>query len=109
MGDKYLLKMAAKAAGHKLGADWNCLPEGILINGDDNFSGIEWNPLKDDGDALRLAAVIEMELSLGQCGGVVYKRRPMKEQIEELSEDYMSAIRLSIVRSAAEIGKANGK
>ena len=100
--DRDLLELAAKAAGYNVRRQ-SMAPGFIRLCAK---GGPEhWNPLTDDGDALRLAAVLEMEVSLGQCGGIVYRRRPMKESIEEISEDYMSAIRLAIVRAAAAIGE----
>lgn len=103
MKDREMLELAAKAAGYELVFPENAADGNFHFGPDGNFN--IWNPLTSDGDALRLAAVIEVEVSLGQCGGIVYKRRPMKESITELSEDYMAAIRLAITRAAAEIGK----
>lgn len=103
MKDRELLEMAARAAGIEAQYSDNC--GDFSIGKPYSREEVIWNPLTDDGDALRLAAVLEVEVSLGQCGGIVYKRRPMKESIEEISEDYMAAIRLAIVRAAAEIGK----
>ena len=105
--DRDLLELAAKAAGYDVvwNEHWKCYQHRNPVP--DKFGTVRhpWIPLTDDGDALRLAAVLEMEVSLGQCGGIVYRRRPMKESIEEISEDYMSAIRLAIVRAAAAIGE----
>lgn len=104
MGDRELLELAAKAVGIEL-VPCTC-SKGLLRVATSRGYQTHWDPLTDDGEALRLAAVLELEVSLGQCGGIVYKRRPMKENIEELSEDYMAAIRRAIVRAAAEIGRA---
>ena len=48
--DRELLELAAKAAG----IDWWRVSEGF-----DN-----WNPLTDDGDALRLAGVLLLEIDM---------------------------------------------
>lgn len=64
MTDKELLEMAAKAAGYNLGIDWDCSTTGIFINGDDLYSGDKWNPLTNDGDALRLAVMLKMQVSV---------------------------------------------
>lgn len=96
--DRELLELAAKAAGHKLGEDWSCLPEGIFINGDDRFSGDEWNPLTDDGDALRLA------VKLNLLYGKVFTRGVSDNH--EDGDDIYAATRRAIVRAAAKIGEA---
>lgn len=60
----------------------------------------EWNPLTDDGDALRLA----VKLSIFN-GADFYKFR-MHERIGNQGKDDCYATRRSIVRAAAEIGKS---
>lgn len=51
MTDKELLELAAKAIGHSI----ECDPISGLTFFDSKFSGVLWNPLHNDGDALRLA------------------------------------------------------
>lgn len=51
MTDKALLEAAARAEGHTV--DFDDL-SGLSFYGD-RFAGILWNPLDNDGDALRLA------------------------------------------------------
>ncbi len=108
MDDRELLELAARAAGHTLGPDWYCLPEGIFINGDDRFSGTEWNPLTDDGDALRLAVKLgihirhwvyacEAEDNDGRSTGMIHAR--------EFNSDMGAATRRAIVLAAAAIGR----
>ncbi len=96
MTDRELLNLAAKA--YNSGNDaWQCADyqRGFIGN---------WNPLDDDGDALRLAVKLELDLSLGLCGGIVYMRRGAR--IEEFSdEDPYAATRRAIVRAAAAIGE----
>lgn len=105
MSDFKLLAMAVKAAGLHV--------KGHRVDADDNFTNFivgakgtrektDWNPLTDDGDALRLAAYLELEVSLGRNGCIIYMKGGRK--IEEISGDYMSAIRRAIVRAAAAIG-----
>lgn len=99
-----LLELAAKAAGI-----WpvlcyesarNCLRIG------DRKSYTLWRPLTDDGDALRLAIDLELDVSLGKNGAVVEFG---KLQIEELNaNDPYAAVRLAIVRAAAAIGEKMG-
>lgn len=105
-----LLDLAAKAARVKI--EWN-----VMINRNSpilapktqqerNWLGHEhtpWNPLSDDGDALRLAIDIELDVSFGKSGAVVEFGRL---QIEELdASDPYEAVRLAIVRAAAAIGE----
>jgi hypothetical protein len=91
--DKELLALAAKAAGMEL--EW-------YENGSIHF----WNPLTDDGDALRLAVKLRLELgfpkeycvwSFGTNGAVC---------MEDPSNDPYAATRRCIVRAAAAIGES---
>ena len=55
MTDRELLEAAAKAAGK------NAASDGVIYAG---FVSREWNPLTDDGDALRLACAIAIKHEL---------------------------------------------
>lgn len=111
MTDREMLELAAKAAGHTLGPDWDCLPSGIFINGDEHFSGDEWNPLLDDGDALRLA--VKLSLTINVSGMFVHadccNRYDDIGYFEENSARndgcILKAARRVIVRAAAAIGE----
>lgn len=123
MDDKELLELAAKAAGmDSLDAlEWKKNPDGTW----NNYLDCEgrtwrvWNPLKDDGDALRLA--VKLELTIERERYVVHVSKiPTPEQADNdergeiiSSESLgMAALnpflrtRLAIVRAAAEIGKS---
>jgi hypothetical protein len=107
MNDRELLELAAKAADYK---EFDVLDNhefwSVIL--DESPLGnrfIHWNPLTDDGDAIRLAVSLELDLNLGQLGTLVYMKRGVKN-IEELSEDCMAAFRRAIVRAAAAIGAA---
>ena len=107
MTDRELLELAAKAAGMKDGT-WF---DGYNDEGSD--TGDYWNPLTDDGDALRLA----VKLWLAVWTAVDNGRPPMYAlalgggypntiRAEELHDtDPYAATRRAIVRAAAEIGK----
>lgn len=98
MNDKELLILAAKAAGVPLA-------ERIGLQKDyfaDDRTGNEWNPLTDDGDALRLAVKLQLDCSFGANGTLSHARRI--GDFEEFSSDSMAAARRSIVRAAAEVG-----
>jgi hypothetical protein len=100
--DRELLEMAAKAAGIEL---WH---EDVFINGltqkVSNNGVLRWNPLTDDGDALRLAVKLRhFRIGLGECiGRGAYSHIAMLES----GPDPDAATRRAIVRAAAEIGKA---
>ena len=111
MTDRELLEAAANAAGIDFHVEWNSLgPTGRYRIG---AGGDEWNPLTDDGDALRLA------VKLGQIGhfcvnlgsGAVSTEDPAGKPLpvlfacEDMTGDPFAATRRAIVRAAAEIGK----
>jgi hypothetical protein len=107
MTDKELLELAAKAAGIEY--DF-CRPElgGCQIR--KPFVSGFWNPLTDDGDALRLAVKLGLKTSVGYDIGLVFCR-PSESDEHEVWEplgknDPYAATRRAITRAAAEIGKA---
>lgn len=121
MTDRELLELAAKAAGYEFGVlndkpkikrdgvgtcgTWGC--------GRHNLH--DWNPLEDDGDALRLAVKLGILVDLrytspetARYNSVTYWPNPMKgERIEfgDREMDPYAATRRAIVRAAAEIGR----
>lgn len=113
MIDRELIRLAAKAAGvngpQVQGFD------GIVI-GNERDGHIFWNPLKDDGDALRMAVKLRMALSLDSpvAGPVGFCRAyPSSSNLLAMDEwannDPYTATRRAIVRAAAEIGKQQEK
>ncbi len=103
MTDKELLDLAAKAAGMSKSIWW-LVDNHFCKMGDINF---QWNPLEKDGDALRLA--VKLDIDINFCGAEV-RAYPVIQTDRFISEsrvhDPDSATRRSIVRAAAEIGKA---
>lgn len=94
--DRELLEMAAKAARYQYAKHGGY----IVVDG---IPG-NWNPLSDDGDALRLAVKLEIELWFGNGG---LNASGMSMDIEEdYGEDPAAATRRAIVRAAAAIGEA---
>lgn len=117
ISDITLLESAAKAAGFLNWTKYNtCL---FIETGHSRGStGYHWNPLTDDGDALRLAITVGINIQHGvKIGRKINSEEPTIETfdsesrfdgwIEEVKAgDALAATRLAIVRAAAEIGKA---
>lgn len=112
MTDGELLEFAAKAAGYQLEGPANrhvsqgVTPDNQLLINDKGGHSV-WNPLTDDGDALRLAVCLGMHLTLPQYAGQpteVYTNRSAPILIVCL--DTFEQTRRAIVMTAAEIGKA---
>ena len=114
--DRELLELAAKAAGLNIKMD--------RINAEDQFIGfivgarntsekVAWNPLTDDGDALRLAVKLQMMIDHVRHGYmtdnvVAVCRFPDAQgktsEYESINPDPYAATRRAIVRAAATIG-----
>lgn len=106
MTDRELLELAAKAAG----MDYLVWTPGVspLVPGEKRINGqMVWNPIHDDGDALRLAVRLDIEIEPVRFGGraIVRDDDDYGEQFDEESSDRMAATRRAIARAAAEIGK----
>jgi hypothetical protein len=93
MTDRELLTYAAKAAGYTA---FHGHAAQILDSG--------WNPLTDDGDALRLA--VKLHIGILQCQEGVDAVMPRGRRIEGWGENREESTRRAIVRAAAEIGRA---
>lgn len=119
MGDdnKYLLQMAAKAAGIKI--RWNDLVNGFLHTVPAGSRGgltglVLWRPLQDDGDALRLAVRLQIAIYQWDSGGGCTAKHLEAGDFEEVycgrkpDSEYceLAANRLAIVRAAASIGES---
>ena len=107
MTDRELLEMAAKAAGLPMCEEWDCAADGdgILI-GAGNGDLKPWNPLTDDGDALRLAVELDISLIGDFPQNIVVVAFDARRIIEKYDGDKYAATRLAIVRAAAAIGSA---
>lgn len=108
MTDRELLELAAKAAG-------------IVLNFPQDYGGADflsptnvdgwkiWNPLTDDGDALRLAVVLGLELTMPKYKGFgtsVEHQRGSFVGCTAFDDDAFKQTRRAIVIAAAEVGKA---
>jgi len=99
MTDRELLVAAAKAAG--IGSY-----KGDYANGLDTKTGF-WNPLTDDGDALRLAVKLNIGVqSHAGAGDYSLADAGVLPIVELHGTNPYAATRRAIVRAAAEIGRA---
>ena len=105
MTDRELLELAAKAAGYAVDCGFDDCP--LIYGFDAGPDGPrEWNPLTDDGDALRLAVDLRLEIELTESTVLVeFETLPSATQLELLGSEPHAATRRAIVRAAAEIGR----
>jgi len=112
-----LLELAAKAAGIEL--RWpNPIDSDLSPR---TWPGLEtWNPLTDDGDALRLAVKLRIAIhhddpDASQAGFTRYQKVPFtldgygpwfQKEWHRDSPDQSAATRRAIVRASAEIGRS---
>ena len=110
MTDKELLELAAKAVGMHVKAQ--------RVDADDKFTHlvvgqkfkpekIDWNPLTDDGSALRLAVRLNIEFACFDDSQKVNSGVwSAYDYVTPYNGDKQAATRRAIVRVAAEIGRA---
>lgn len=99
--DKELLELAARAAGFRIS---NRLADGgIMTMNDARPSPHKWNPLTDDGDALRLAVKLNALVDINNGKTACVLLGPETDSVQHDSDPY-AATRRAIVRAAAEIG-----
>ena len=118
MNDKELLELAAKAAGIEV--EWkevtrSRIAEFKIIKHTKHCGffakGKEWNPLDDDGDALRLAVKLHINIEIWNVDALIRTCFYIKDRGHgSFGEPYTirpyAATRRAIVRAAAEIGRA---
>lgn len=116
MTDIELLELAAKAAGFQ---NWTVRSDSLFIEtgssrGD---NGYYWNPLTDNGDALRLAVKLNLEIVRSRITDAKLHVVSCHKQYEDVHEEYRwqwefckddpyAATRRAITRAAAAIGGA---
>lgn len=94
MTGRELLELAAKAAGYER-------------NSAGPIGPCEWNPLEDDGDALRLAVCLNIRIGFRPAcyadtpSGIRFYGREFSSD----GDDKNARTRRAIVRAAAEIGR----
>lgn len=112
--DRNLLERAARAAG--LYEDWPAPDYEVQWNGDGMWCcgmgrGYLWNPLTDDGDALRLAVKLRIGvLCYGETVVTLFEKPgdigPVPQRRTAVVEgDESAAVRRAITRAAAEMAQ----
>lgn len=109
MNDRELLELAAKAVGLKYIKPTNDYNGGLglVLCDEHDRPVVDWRPITDDGDALRLAVKLGLLVhgldsssavfcQVGECPNAF---------LEHAKPDPYAATRRAIVRAAAEIGK----
>ena len=107
MTDRELLELAANAAGYEL--DWYPSTRCDLVTKRSvgEVVKLDWNPLTNDGDALRLVVKCNLHVCVGYGSvSACLQDDGSFHQIEETKNDPYAATRRAIVRSAAEIGRS---
>lgn len=107
--DRELLELAAKAAGIRLHV-WGTPGNANFEDMDDGPYGRPWNPLTDDGDALRLAAKLKIDIEWQATNPFPEPRVEAYQRNDEgtyfCAYEHEDDYRRAIVRAAAAIGKA---
>ena len=106
MTDRELLELAAKAAG--IDARWFDGWNGFFIHLPHQLPTYwpKWSPLTDDGDALRLAVKLGLNVNQWPDEDGTGSYCAITDFITEThNSDPYAATRRAIVRAAAEIGK----
>lgn len=106
MTDRELLELAALAAGIDP-LYWT--ENGWLCETQDSSPRYLWNPLTNDGDALRLAVKLRLGINITsgcQWTSITYFHHNNMPYVSiDHNDDAYAATRRAIVRAAAEIGK----
>lgn len=97
--DRELLELAARAAG--IDGWWSGDDYCFGYNGNKNVP-VPWRPLTDDGDALRLAVKLKLEIGIWFETTRV-ESDEAESMVEKHGSDPYAATRRAIVRAAAEI------
>ena len=102
MSDRELLELAAKAAWYDVVYDST-----YLTFFRQNVPGRPiWNPLNDDGDALRLAVKLKLSVNIEERDQHEWSHIVWVGSVfEPLQSDPYAATRRAIVKAAAEIGR----
>ena len=98
MTDREMLELAAKAAGLHIKVSSNS-GMGLKVHGNCNW----WNPLTDDGDALRLAVKLHMQVSVTTESCRAETLPCLGVRVNDSDENL--ATRRAVVMAAAAVGR----
>ena len=101
--DKELLELAAKAAG--LVGIHERANKFCYTSSHGHGGSVMWNPLESDGDALRLAVNLGMELDIDIVSCTATYKSGGYFNLTEVDDNPYAATRRAIVRAAAAIGE----
>lgn len=106
MTDRELLELAAKAAGYEYRWDRAVgIARARPVGSGPAFPA--WTPLTDDGDALRLAVTLGIDVQqFTESRMVEAWKHPNQACGEDYGSDPFAATRRAITRAAAQIGNA---
>lgn len=111
MTDRELLKLAAEAAGYLPNQNWTW-SDRVGASGAYRYrvagDWVEWNPLTNDGDALRLAVRLRIAVDpwgVGAAAVAIVNNRAATAE-PHYGDDPGRATRRAIVRAAAEMGRS---
>ena len=111
MTDRELLELASKAAGYAINPHKNYKMCRDLIF---THNAKNWNPLTDDGDALRLAVKLGLDVCIDAPNDrephthvIGFQNAASAETVDAIENhgDPLAATRRAITRAAAEIGR----
>ena len=106
MTDRELLELAAKAA-FPGGFEWNGVSQCIEFIPEGSCYYRKWRPLEDDGDALRLADSLELDILHRVVGGtrveILPAGGPLTVEAYVGTSVRLAATRRAIVRAAADM------
>ncbi len=94
--DRELLTLAAKAAGY-WDTKFNCVAD---------LPWPSWNPLTDDGDALRLAVKLRMDVKQWNSLAIATKAWSKHAEENTSTQCPYAATRRAITRAAAQLAQA---
>ena len=112
MTEREMLEFAAKAVGYDIAwsDECGCMQFIDKVYDEFGYPRLSWAPLEDDGDALRLAVKLGMNIDVGVNPVGFTATAVIADYNSVFVDEYheenpMKATRRAIVRAAAEIGK----
>ncbi|HEP9860746.1 hypothetical protein [Pseudomonas aeruginosa] len=113
MNDRTLLELAARAAGYQFSYSYRSLSSpAVPVILAETGRWRQWGPLTDDGDALRLAVKLRLDITFyngfQEVAAEPSNGDGMNPSQEVFTENPYAATRRAITRAAAEIGKSMG-